>query len=818
MMIGFAGGFLLCGLHRQWTQVFFVLTLMITPFVLLASIGYDRPINGRYLISLLPLYYVMAGRGSSGLSNWIVNISRFPKSYRATLLWGLLIIIMVVYTGLSVPQIGLTRWNVGQNWHGVSQFLAQTAQPEQLIVVDGKPTQGKALQYYLPGFNVVGRDPQLSYDSLFSKEEDFWVVFQFGTDIYSGLKRWVDNRNSVGFIFSGGWYPDIAQTTALRPAQSWDLYVVYISRSIDSSEEAIRLYETWLPQAETIHLRGHLTWAEAYRRFNRPGLAIPEYTSALNEEYVNDQLASYIYDARGRSWHKLGQIEQAIADWQQAIALAEWSDEPYQHLGSILIQSGRADAAQALYREGITTNPKKAWPHVLMGDYFLGAGLDGRAIKEYNKAIEIEPSDPIPYERLREMYAAAGAYTKIVSVYRDALRRNPLSAWPHFQLGQFYQSQGQVSKALAEYQEAVELNPEYTPGVSRSLSGARWDLGTVLNLINVYSDQEELLWWPGNSWVRPYPYDHEVIVGHSRLTVEGRIHPNQLLIHPFSDQENTYIEFEIPDNKFAYLQVGYGLADDVVGLSNGVEYKIEVRRQGSSEYDTLFAHSVTRNLWQEQAVSLASYWEDDLDFRIIVGAIGDYANDWLQTTFELTHSSQNIWSLSAHLTEIQFQTESEPLEWRGDGFYTANGNRLLGSSELTVAGYTMSDQIHLHPYSSEIDSAIIYTLKNHPYRVLKTSYGLADHAMPYSNGVEYAVSVSMDGGQLFQDLLRTTVETNTWSSALLSLPSSQDLVLKLSASARQDETYDWLQIRVFLLPFDNEQGFIQRIPANEAGQ
>jgi hypothetical protein len=69
--------------------------------------------------------------------------------------------------------------------------------------------------------------------------------------------------------------------------------------------------------------------------------------------------------------------------------------------------------------------------------------------------------------------------------------------------------------------------------------------------------------------------------------------------------------------------------------------------------------------------------------------------------------------------------------------------------------------------------------------------------------VEYTISVSVDGGLSFVDLVQSTVTTNTWRSMLVELPQAQDLMLKLSASARGDFTDDWLQVRMDLLPFEN---------------
>jgi tetratricopeptide (TPR) repeat protein len=803
MMLGFVGGFLFCVLRRQWVQAFLVLAVMSTPFVLLASVGHTKPINGRYVISLLPLYYLMVGRGISGFSHGIVKIARLSGPYRAPVLGGLSAIFMVVYVGLSAPRIALTHWNVLQNWRGVGQFLAQVAQPDQLIVVHAEPSYAKAMRHYLPGFNVLQRGPQSPLDTLFQREKGFWLVSLAKERYEETSQKKVGNLGCVELIFRGAWHPDMDQATDLRPPFSWDLTVAYVSRSLTSPEKALALYEAWIPQAEACHLRHHLTWARAYQRFDQPELAVSEYTLALTEGYVNDQLAAHIFDARGTSWYRLGQTEQAIADWQQAIAHADWDSKLHQRLTEAYLRLGKADAAQALCQAAIAANPREAWPHVWLGNVYRLSRLDEQAISEYREAIEIEPANQAAYWHLGRMYAAAEG-AQVVSLYQDAMRRNPSSAWPHLQLGQFYQGVGKVTEAVVEYQRAVELQPEYERQVSGLLRDSRWDLETVLGSVEAYSDQGDLLWWPDRSWVKPYPDEGTVMVGHSTLAVEGQVQPHQLFVHPFSDQEETYVGFQMPDNPFAYLHVGYGLADKVAGLANGVEYIIEVRRQGTGEYEPLFAQTVTQNVWRERTISLAPYWGEDLDFRLVVDARGDYAYDWLQTTVELVPPPHNVWNLSAHLAEAQFISDTLSLEWQGDGFYTPDGGRLLARSELPVGGQSLPAQVHLHPYSSEIASTLVFTLTHHPYRALKTSYGLADQALPHSNGVDYAVSVSVDGGESFIDLVQTTVITNTWRSALVDLPSSQDLVLKLNSSARQDATFDWLQVNLVLLPFDDE--------------
>jgi tetratricopeptide (TPR) repeat protein len=791
---------------------------MITPFVLSKFIrSYSLVLDGRYLISLLPLYYIMSahginglgdsiGRGIDNLSHRIGRALGSPRSISVYMPLATVVIFAMVISGLNLTRIPLTFRNTGQNWRAVSHFLAQNAKPDELIVVNYHALDYKALQFYLPGFNVVLNDPKISYDTLFQQEKGFWLVFEPGTDLYNGLRYWSDKVGAISIIFASGWYPDIDQNSDLAPAQSWDLYVVYVSRVKMSTERALELHNTWLAEAEANNpgdVRWHLTMAEAYQRFGNCADAINEYNQASYEGYVNGQLASYIDDARGRCWYKLGKSELAINDWQGAISSANWSRDPYEQLYSVYTQLGRLDEAQVLCQTARHANPKKAWPLVLQGDLYRQRGLTEQAIAVYHQAIELEPAEQTTYQHLGEIYMDAGDYGRVTLLYQDAMQRNPWFGWPQFQLGQFYNSMGKVNEALIEYQKAVALQPELAPAISDFLLHTHWDLASNINLIHAYSDQGDLLQWLDNTWTRPFPSEDEVLVGHSSLTVGDHVQPNQLLIHPFGNKEDTYIKFEIPNNYFTQLKVGYGLADKIADLSNGVHYMIEVRRQGEEAYQPLLAMSVVENIWQEQTVSLLPYWGEDLDFRLVVNARGDYSYDWLQTTVDLVPPSQPVWDLSDNLGEAQFTPDGQSVIKGQSAFSAPDGTRLIGQSEQPVEGRSLPGQVILHPYSAETSSTLTFSLHNYQYKYLKTWFGLADGALPYSNGVEYTISVSVDGGLSFVDLVQSIVTTNTWRSMLVELPQAQDLMLKLSASARGDFTDDWLQVRMDLLPFEN---------------
>lgn len=799
MLLGLAAGFLSCLLRRQWAQASLVAAVIVLPFAVAALIDYRKPINGRYLVSLLPLYYLMAARGVVGLSRGVARVGWLPARCRAPVMWGLCAGFLIAYAGLSAPRLALTRWNARSNWRGVGQFLAETAKGQDLVLIDGLPQHVSVMQHYLPGFRVALRDTDIPLAEYLEQEQDLWLISIIETS-YEPDNDDTGELTYLELIFADSWHPDMDQATELRAAFSWDLDVAYFSRSVSSAEQLLALYESWVPKADAYHLRHHLTWARALLRLDRPDQAQAHYSQALTEGYVNDFLASHILNARGICQQKLGQAAPAFADWQEAIARAAWYREPYEQLAQAHLRSNEAQAAEEVARAAIAANPREAWPHLLLGDVHRLNGHDGPAEVEYKQAIALRPSNQAAHWHLAMVYASQEP--ALLALYDAAKENNPHSAWPYVQLGQIYQGLGRVPEAIAEYQRALELEPRLATTVTRYLQEADWDLATSVGLVHAYSTQGDLVWWPGDAWVKPRPFEQEVLIAHSTLPVAGQARPGQLFLHPFSAHDNTYVLFELQDIPFTCLQVGYGLADEVSGQTNGVGYSIDVKQQGDDDYSQLFLQEVTRSEWNVQSIPLTSYWGEDLSFRLTVDALGDFAFDWLQTTVGLTQLFPPAWDMSAHLAEARFEPGSLSVEWREDGFYTADGGRLVGPSLLPASQQAVPGQVHLHPYSSEIDSTILLSLTGQAYGTLKTSFALADEAAPRSNGVDYTVSVSTDGGQSFTDLLSTTVSTNLWQAEVVDLPPSEAMLLRLRSSARQDAAFDWLQVNLILLPPD----------------
>jgi len=132
---------------------------------------------------------------------------------------------------------------------------------------------------------------------------------------------------------------------------------------------------------------------------------------------------------------------------------------------------------------------------------------------------------------------------------------------------------------------------------------------------------------------------------------------------------------------------------------------------------------------------------------------------------------------------------------------------LVMISQLPVQGKNRGNQVQLHPFSNQEHTNITFDIANNPYTSLTTAYALADDAIEKSNGVEYFIYVSTDGGESYNNLLQVDVTQNIWERSTIDLSAyvNQDLIFKIISSSRRNADYDWLQVTINLIGARNQE-------------
>jgi tetratricopeptide (TPR) repeat protein len=224
--------------------------------------------------------------------------------------------------------------------------------------------------------------------------------------------------------------------------------------------------------------------------------AINEFTQAirLRPKYL------YAYFARAYVYDQLEQYSNAIADYNQVVAIDPQYTEAYLNRGAIKYQQlGDVQGALADYNRAIETDTTDA------SAYFNRAALKERALNDfqgalgdYNKAIQIDPKfvyaynnrGYLKYSRLKDLPGAMADYNQAIALspeFADAyvnrsilkaeglndgqgamadvnkaieLRPNDAVAWNNRGLIQA-DSLNNYPAALNDYNKSIQINPKY---------------------------------------------------------------------------------------------------------------------------------------------------------------------------------------------------------------------------------------------------------------------------------------------------------------------------------------------------------------------
>ncbi len=103
--------------------------------------------------------------------------------------------------------------------------------------------------------------------------------------------------------------------------------------------------------------------------------------------------------------HQFGNVDRAIELCQEAIALDPDFGNPYNDIGSYLIEKGDLDGAIEWLQKALkaTRYEPREFPHINLGRVYLAKGMPLRAIQHFRSALEFDPENPEVLKTLREI-------------------------------------------------------------------------------------------------------------------------------------------------------------------------------------------------------------------------------------------------------------------------------------------------------------------------------------------------------------------------------------------------------------------------------
>jgi tetratricopeptide (TPR) repeat protein len=228
-----------------------------------------------------------------------------------------------------------------------------------------------------------------------------------------------------------------------------------LDRPIADLTEAIRLNET----ARRYQLR-----ADLYRRKGDADHTTADLERALilmSADIAKSPNSPYLYRMRSNIRRELGQIEDALKDFEYYLAHGEDARKQVAERADIYMRKGALDRAIADYTEAIRQDQntarnyeRRALAHRLRGD-FKSAMLD------YDHLIKTYSGDPETFIGRGLTYVAMGKPERAIVDFTKAIDIFPEDATAYYNRAQAARESGYVEVALLDYTKAIELDPNY---------------------------------------------------------------------------------------------------------------------------------------------------------------------------------------------------------------------------------------------------------------------------------------------------------------------------------------------------------------------
>ena len=166
------------------------------------------------------------------------------------------------------------------------------------------------------------------------------------------------------------------------------------------------------------------------------------------------------YNNRGWHYFKKGDIDRAIADYNESIRLDPKYALAYNNRGWAYYDKGDIDRAFADYNEAIRLDPKYVFAYNNRGNAYRDQGDIDRAIADFNKAIRLDRKYVHAYNNRCLAYAKKGDNDRAIADCNEAIRLDPKFVQAYNNRGTAYSAKGDNDRAIADYNESIRLDPK----------------------------------------------------------------------------------------------------------------------------------------------------------------------------------------------------------------------------------------------------------------------------------------------------------------------------------------------------------------------
>ena len=187
-------------------------------------------------------------------------------------------------------------------------------------------------------------------------------------------------------------------------------------------------------------------------------LAVDYYTRCIDAGGLTREDLANTHSNRGIAHYHNGVYDQAIRDYEAALAVNPSDAEVYYNRGLAYRNKGDYDQAVRDYGEAIRLDPEFAEIYNNRGLAYRHKQDYGQAVRDYDAAIRLNSEFAFAYNNRGIAHYQNAAYDQAVRDYDEAILIDPDFASAYYNRGKVRSKMGHNVQAVQDYGDAVRLN------------------------------------------------------------------------------------------------------------------------------------------------------------------------------------------------------------------------------------------------------------------------------------------------------------------------------------------------------------------------
>lgn len=197
--------------------------------------------------------------------------------------------------------------------------------------------------------------------------------------------------------------------------------------------------------------------------------AIAELTEALESDPAPE-----LHHLRGIARLELGELREAVADFDAAIRGGLGASHVFVNRGLAWGRSGDYDRALADFTEAIQRDRRNPLAYFNRGVLYAHRRDEAAALADFNTALELEPTYAEAYNNRGLLYQQRGELDRALADFHAAIEHRPRYPAALTNRAYLHQEQGDYAAALADYAAALRIAPD----APAALNDLAWLLAT----------------------------------------------------------------------------------------------------------------------------------------------------------------------------------------------------------------------------------------------------------------------------------------------------------------------------------------------------